>query len=71
MACKLGFVYLLSDLAVWTANPKALNNPNLFPKRLCISLLPNNILQSDRKQIGERKHSFMCVLYVFALCKIQ
>lgn len=35
LTCELGFVYFLSDLAVWTANPQALNNPNLFLKGLC------------------------------------
>lgn len=35
VTCELGFVYFLSDLAVWAANPQALNNPNVFLKHLC------------------------------------
>lgn len=58
MTCELGFVYFLSDLVVWSVNPGAQNNPNLFPKCLSVLLPRLEIGQSDKRQAGKRKH--MC-----------
>lgn len=59
MTCELGFVYFLSDLVVWSANPGVQNNPHLFPKQLSVSLPCLKIWPSDKRQTGKRKNAFI------------
>lgn len=61
MTCELGYVYFLSDILVWTANPGASYNPNLFLKSLRILPPRLNIGQSDRRPTGKRKHMCVCM----------